>query len=114
MRTGDFTGAQATSANVYTFNFSINDRFYSLDIRFPGSGNVSVGMADIVTGHLTFAAYFTYICHLRYTSFGTSLNVTCNLTELSYHSEGIKARDFLFKRKKFYIKGPYQGLKKAK
>ena len=59
----NFTGTQATSANVYTFNGAVYNCSYLLDIRFPSAFGVSVGVADIVARHCAFTANFADRCH---------------------------------------------------
>ena len=64
LRAGNFTGTQATGANVYTFDFSVNYSTNMLNVGFPCSLSMAQGMADIVTGLNSFTADLTYICHL--------------------------------------------------
>lgn len=44
----NFTGTQATGANVNTFYGAVNNCSNLLNIRFPSTFGVSIGVADVV------------------------------------------------------------------
>lgn len=59
----DFTGTKATSANINSFYFAVDDSADTLDIRFPGFFRFQVGMADIHAAHCSFTTDFAKVCH---------------------------------------------------
>ena len=89
----NFTGTQATGANVDTFYRTINNCSYLLNVRFPSAFRMSIGMADVTTSLNTFAANFANGCHESHLLNVIRASVT-NLTEVSYHRMNLKARDF--------------------
>ena len=74
---GNFTGTQATSANV-------NNSPYLLNVRFPSTFSMSIGMADVIASESTFAADFANGCHESHLLNVLRALVT-NLTKVSYH-----------------------------
>jgi hypothetical protein len=59
----DFTGTQATGADVNSFDLTVNKGFNALDVGFPGALGFQVRVADIHTGGFAFAADFAYVGH---------------------------------------------------
>lgn len=59
----NFTGTQATGANVQAFNRTFNNCSYLLNIRVPSTFGVSIGVADVVASEFSFTADFADRCH---------------------------------------------------
>ena len=60
----NLTRTQAARADIDTFNLTVNDSANTLNVRFPGTSRLQMGMADVVAGQLAFCADFTYMCHV--------------------------------------------------
>ena len=58
-RSFDLAGSHASCADFCSSDCSVVIDTYSLDVCVPFSLAVSVGMADLITGNLSFAANFT-------------------------------------------------------
>lgn len=59
----------ATGANVFGGFFTVDFHLYFLQIGAVSFGCPSVGVGNLVAGHLAFSAYSTYLGHI-YTSVG--------------------------------------------
>ena len=59
--------SDATGANVFGGFFSVDFHLYLLQIGVVGFRGFSVGVRNLVTGHLAFSAYSAYLGHI-YTS----------------------------------------------
>ena len=81
---GNFTGTQATSANINAFYRFVNNSPYLLNVRFPSTFSMSIGMADVIASESTFAADFANGCHESHLLNVLRALVT-NLTKVSYH-----------------------------
>ena len=68
--TFNLTGTQAASADVNTFYLTIYKSTNTLDVGFPGTFGLQVGMADIHTSNFTLCADFAYICHAAKNLYG--------------------------------------------
>ena len=60
----DFSGAQATRADVDALHLAVHNGAHALDIRIPATLRLQMGMADIHAAHRPFVANFTNMCHL--------------------------------------------------
>ena len=60
----DLAGSHASCADFCSSDCTVVHDTYRLDIRIPLSLAVSVGMADLVAGHLSLSADFTLSGHL--------------------------------------------------
>lgn len=56
-------GAEAASAYLHPAGRAVNDYANLLDVRSPGASGLSIGVADLVSGHYAFVAYFTKLTH---------------------------------------------------
>ena len=56
----DFTGAQASAADIKSLRGAINNHPYFLQIRFPSSFGADVGVTDFHSGAGCFTADLTY------------------------------------------------------
>ena len=63
LRTGNFTRAQATGADIHTSDLTFNQSAYALDVRLPGPFGLQMGVADIKSTAFPFAADFAQIGH---------------------------------------------------
>ena len=63
LRTGNFTGAQATGADIHTSDLTFNQSAYALDVGLPGPLGFQMGMANIKSTAFPFAADFAQIGH---------------------------------------------------
>jgi hypothetical protein len=59
----DFTGTQATGADVDSFYLTLDESFNALDVGFPGAFGLQVRVADIHAGGFAFATDFAYVGH---------------------------------------------------
>ena len=71
----DFTGTKATSANINSFYFAVDDSADTLDIRFPGFFRFQVGMADIHAAHCSFTTDFAKVCHWLHLPAASQYNI---------------------------------------
>jgi len=62
LSTLNFSGAQASGANLDMFRSTVDNSLYSLNIRFPGSVASSVRMGNLNAESNIFSADFTF-CH---------------------------------------------------
>ena len=60
----NLTGTQAARADIDAFDFTVNNSADTLDVRFPSTFRLQVGMADVVTGQLTLCTNFANTCHV--------------------------------------------------
>ena len=60
----DFSGAQATRADVDALHLAVHNGAYALDVRIPATLRLQVGMADIHAAHRPLVANLTNMCHL--------------------------------------------------
>lgn len=60
----DLARTQAARADVDTFDLTVNNSADTLDVRFPSTFRLQVGMADVVTRQLTLCTNFANTCHV--------------------------------------------------
>jgi hypothetical protein len=66
LRAGYFTGTKATGTDVDPSNLTGDESANALDIRFPGAFRFQVGVANVKSTALAFAAHFAQIGHRYY------------------------------------------------
>ena len=59
----DFAGAQATRTNILVLGGSVNHNFDFLQIRFPNSFAMFVGVRNGIAGDNAFFAYKAFLSH---------------------------------------------------
>ena len=60
----NLAGTQAARADIDTFYLAVNNSADTLDVRFPGTLRLEMGMADVVARQLTFCTNFANTCHV--------------------------------------------------